>query len=47
MAHHVMVLKDGQVVEAGSLDSVLNQPQSDYTRSLLAASFLAERPAAA
>lgn len=47
MAHHVMVLKDGQVVEAGSLDSVLNQPQSDYTRSLLAASFLAERPTSA
>jgi len=47
MAHHVMVLKDGHVVEAGTLDEVMNQPQSDYTRSLLAASFLAERPASA
>jgi len=40
MAHHVMVLKDGEVVDAGSLDEVLERPQSDYTRSLLAASFL-------
>jgi microcin C transport system ATP-binding protein len=44
MAHHVMVLKDGLVVEAGDLNRVMNQPESEYTRSLLAASFLAEKP---
>jgi len=41
MAHHVMVLKDGQVLESGSLERVLNQPTSDYTQSLLAASHFA------
>jgi len=44
MAHQVMVLKDGLVVEAGDLNRVMNQPESEYTRSLLAASFLAEKP---
>ncbi|MEY4676734.1 MAG: hypothetical protein RLZZ470_1241 [Pseudomonadota bacterium] len=41
MAHHVMVLKDGQVVESGPVDALMRAPQSDYTRSLLAASFSA------
>jgi microcin C transport system ATP-binding protein len=41
MAHHVMVLKDGKVLESGSLERVLNQPTSDYTQSLLAASHFA------
>jgi microcin C transport system ATP-binding protein len=35
MAHRVMVMKDGQVVEAGPIDRVLSSPQSDYTRELL------------
>ena len=39
MAHHVLVLKDGQVVESASLELLMRSPQSDYTRSLLAASF--------
>ena len=39
MAHHVLVLKDGMVVEAGTMDSLSQSPQSDYTRSLLAASW--------
>ena len=42
MAHHVMVLKDGQVVESGAVDELLRSPQSDYTRSLLAASLVAD-----
>ncbi|WP_396430347.1 ABC transporter ATP-binding protein [Limnohabitans sp.] len=37
MAHRVMVLQAGQVVEAGSADQVLYQPDHAYTRSLLAA----------
>ena len=39
MAHHVLVLKDGHVVESASIDELMRSPQSDYTRSLLAASF--------
>ncbi len=37
MAHRVMVMKDGQVVEAGPVDQVLSRPQSDYTRELMSA----------
>ena len=37
MAHAVIVLKDGAVVEAGSAAQVLYRPSHDYTRRLLAA----------
>jgi microcin C transport system ATP-binding protein len=37
MAHWVMVLQNGQTLEAGPADQVLHRPQHDYTRSLLAA----------
>ncbi|GAA5161075.1 dipeptide ABC transporter ATP-binding protein [Viridibacterium curvum] len=36
MAHRVMVMKDSQVVEAGTLDDVLGAPRSDYTKMLVA-----------
>ena len=39
MAHHVLVLKDGLVVESGPIDEITRQPRSDYTRTLLATSF--------
>jgi microcin C transport system ATP-binding protein len=35
MAHRVMVMKDSCVVETGTLERVLNAPESDYTRELL------------
>ena len=35
MAHDVMVMKDGDVLEAGSVDAVLNNPQHEYTRILV------------
>ena len=38
MAHHVLVMKEGRVVEQGDLQTVLDMPQQAYTRSLLAAS---------
>ena len=37
MAHRVMVMKDGQVVEAGFVDQVLNHPESNYTKELMMA----------
>ena len=37
MAHEVLVMKDGQVVEAGSVEQVLQQPREAYTRTLVAA----------
>jgi microcin C transport system ATP-binding protein len=37
MAHQVIVLKSGKVVEKGDVDSVLGTPKHEYTRALLAA----------
>ncbi len=37
MAHEVLVMKDGLVVERGSVDEVLNLPQQAYTKLLVAA----------
>jgi len=38
MAHRVMVLKDGKVLEAGPTETVLSQPSHPYTQRLLSAS---------
>ena len=38
MAHSVIVMKDGQVLESGPIEAVLGNPQHGYTRMLLAAS---------
>lgn len=37
MAHNVLVMKDGAVLERGSVDVVLQQPQHPYTQKLVAA----------
>ncbi|MCE3273991.1 MAG: putative type oligopeptide transport system, ATP-binding component with duplicated domain [Ramlibacter sp.] len=37
MAHEVLVMKDGKVVESGSVEQVLNHPREAYTRTLVAA----------
>lgn len=38
MAHQVIVMKDGEVLEAGSVSQVLEQPEHPYTRTLVTAS---------
>jgi microcin C transport system ATP-binding protein len=37
MAHEVLVMKDGQVVESGTVDQVLRSPRDPYTQTLVAA----------
>ncbi|MEO5671578.1 MAG: dipeptide ABC transporter ATP-binding protein [Ramlibacter sp.] len=37
MAHDVVVMKDGDILEAGTVAQVLDAPQQDYTRTLVAA----------
>jgi microcin C transport system ATP-binding protein len=45
MAHRVMVMKDGDVVEAGPAAQVFGNPASEYTRTLMAAAFPAAQAA--
>jgi microcin C transport system ATP-binding protein len=37
MAHEVLVMKDGQVVESGTVEEVLRSPRNPYTQTLVAA----------
>jgi oligopeptide transport system ATP-binding protein len=39
MADHIMVMKDGRLVEQGTPDEVMEHPREDYTRRLMAAAF--------
>ena len=39
MSHHMIVMKNGKVVEAGETESVFNNPEQAYTQELLKASF--------
>jgi oligopeptide transport system ATP-binding protein len=39
MADHIMVMKDGRLVEQGTPDEVMDNPHEDYTRRLMAAAF--------
>ena len=38
LAHRVMVLQHGEMLETGPVEQVLNEPQHPYTQQLLAAS---------
>jgi microcin C transport system ATP-binding protein len=39
MAHRIVVLKDGRVVEAGEAERIVAAPREPYTRALMAAAF--------
>ena len=45
MADNVVVLSQGEVMDHGPTREVLNHPQSDYTRALIAAAPQLERDA--
>jgi microcin C transport system ATP-binding protein len=46
MAHEILVMKDGRIVEAGPTDRVMDSPEHPYTKALMAAAFdLAAIPA--
>jgi microcin C transport system ATP-binding protein len=46
LAHDILVMQDGRIVEEGPTDEVMTQPQHPYTKSLMAAAFdLAAAPA--
>jgi microcin C transport system ATP-binding protein len=39
LSDHVIVMRNGKVVEQGSADRIFHEPAEDYTRALLAAAF--------
>jgi microcin C transport system ATP-binding protein len=39
LAHEILVMKDGKIVEAGSTEQVMTRPEHPYTLSLMAAAF--------
>ena len=39
LAHEILVMKDGKIVEAGSTERVMTAPVHPYTRALMAAAF--------
>jgi microcin C transport system ATP-binding protein len=39
LASHVMVMKDGKIVEQGPAEKLFKSPESEYTRALFAAAF--------
>ena len=39
MADHILVMKDGRMVEQGTPDEVMDHPREEYTKRLMAAAF--------
>ena len=39
LAHRVVVLRHGRVVEEGNADAIFANPREEYTRALMAAAF--------
>ena len=46
LAHDILVMKDGRIVESGPTERIMTAPEHPYTRALMAAAFdLAPAPA--
>ncbi len=45
MAHRIIVMKDGKVVELGNTEQLFENPQEEYTRTLLNASLFTQQTA--
>jgi microcin C transport system ATP-binding protein len=39
LAHRVIVLREGRIVEEGSADAIFSHPREAYTRALMQAAF--------
>ena len=39
MSHKVIVMKRGDIVEAGDAETIFDTPKTDYTKALMAAAF--------
>ena len=39
LAHDILVMKDGRIVETGPTERIMTRPEHAYTRSLMAAAF--------
>ena len=39
LAHEILVMKDGRIVESGSTERIMTAPEHPYTRALMAAAF--------
>ena len=39
MSDHVIVMKNGKIVEQGATEEIFERPAEDYTRDLIAAAF--------
>ncbi|KQZ82947.1 microcin ABC transporter ATP-binding protein [Mesorhizobium sp. Root157] len=42
LANHVIVMRNGKIVEAGPSEQIFGNPQTDYTRALMSAAFRIE-----
>ena len=40
LSDDVMVMKEGRVIEHGSVDAIFNHPREAYTQALLKAAFI-------
>ncbi len=39
LSNHVIVMKDGVIMESGTSDEIFDNPQTEYTKELISAAF--------